>query len=138
MKAIMAQIDKLWDNASDLAVQAVVNEAREILKADDGLHEFIMAMGACFFTIKKGGRYDTSDMTEDEYWDWLESDEYVREFDGMIDDDEFQKEFFEAVEDLNEKFNVKGYPTRFTAWSKEVNSWGDTRKDPVVYKPLDK
>jgi uncharacterized protein YbaP (TraB family) len=45
MKAIMKKIDKLYDQASDLAVEAVMNEAREILKADPNLHEFIMAMG---------------------------------------------------------------------------------------------
>ncbi len=137
MKAIMAEIDKLFDRASDLAVQAVVNEAREILKADDGLHEFIMAMGGCFFTIKDGGKYDAlNTMDDDEYDDWCESDEYVNVHHGIIDNvaTDFQQEFFDNVDDLNEKFNVMGYPTRFTATSKEVHEWGDTMKDPVVYE----
>ena len=138
MKAGMKTIDKLFDRASDLAIELIKNEAREILKADDGLHEFIMAMGGCFFTIKEGGKYDAlNTMTDEQYDEWCESDEYVNTHGGgIIDNDatDFQKEFFDNVDELNEKFCVMGYPVRFTATSKEVYHWGDCTKDPVVYE----
>ena len=132
------KVEAVFEAVSDKAVKIVVNAARQILQNDPGLDEFIMAMGACFFTIKEGGKYDTSEMTDEEYDDWCESDEYVREYKGMIDDDKFQERFFEIVDELDDKYKVKGYPTRFQAHSQEVHEWGDTIKDPVVYKPLDK
>ena len=132
----MAEINKQFDRASDLAVEAVKYGAREILKNDPNLHEFIMAMGSCFFTIKDGGKYDILQMTDEEYEAWCDSDEYVYSYNGIIDNDrnDFQKEFFDNVDELNEKFNVCGYPVRFTATSKEVHDWGDTQKNPVVYE----
>jgi hypothetical protein len=134
MKAIMKKIDKLYDQASDLAVEAVMNEAREILKADPNLHEFIMAMGRCFFTVKDGGKYDINSYTDEEYDEWSDSDDFVYSYNGIIDDDHgFQKEFFDNVFELNDRFQVMGYPVRFTATSKPVHSWGDTRKNPVKY-----
>jgi len=40
------------------------------------------------------------------------------------------------IDELNEKFNVCGYPVRFTANSKEVHNWGDTRKNPVQHEEM--
>ena len=137
MKAIMKKIDKLYDQASELAVQAVIDEARAILKADPNLDEFVMAMGSCFFTVKEGGKYDMNSYTDEEYEEYCESDEYVRAYHyGIIDDDDFQKEFFENVDDLNDKFHVMGFPVRFTATSKLVHEWGDTQKNPVKYEEM--
>lgn len=130
-------IETLFDNASNAAVDLVKKEARKILQADDGLFEFIMAMGSCFFTIKDGGKYDTSEMSDEEYEAWEESDDYLYSYKGMVENDRedepFQPEFFDMVDNLNEKFNVCGYPVRFTADSREVHDWGDTRKNPVIY-----
>ena len=137
MKAMMKKINDLFDQASNLAIEGIKNEAREILKDDPNLDEFIMAMGSCFFTLKEGGKYDIMSYTDDEWDEWCESDEYVSSYYNNIGDDcNFQTEFFEMVDDLNEKFNVMGYPVRFTATSKEVHDWGDTIKDPVVYEEL--
>ena len=96
-----------------------------------------MAMGSCFFTTKVGGKYDWISMSEEQADEWFESPDYVREFNGMINDENFQQEFFSMVEDLDDKFKVKGYPVRFKANSKLVHDWGDTRKDPVKYEPLE-
>ena len=122
MKAI-EQIDELFEKASNLAIKVIVDDAREILKADDGLDEFIMAMGSCFFTFKKGSKYDIftytdeeAEQMEDDGHDWYGAD-------NSILHDRFQPEFMEMVDDLNEKFNVFGYPTRFTADGEENNDW---------------
>lgn len=122
----LREIDQLFSGASDLAIALIKDEARKILKADPNLHEFIMAMGGCFFTRKEGGKYDINQMTDDEWDEWVEID-YSHDF---------QKEFFKMVDGLNEDFKVMGYPVRFTATSKEVHHWGDTRKDPVVYEEM--
>jgi len=126
MKAAMKKINKLFDNVSNLAIEAIKNEARKILKADPDLYEFVMSMGGCFFTIKEGGKYDVTEYTDEEWEKWCEGNDYVNvSFDYIIDNVQtnFQKEFFENVDDLNEKFNVMGYPVRFTATSKEVYVW---------------
>jgi hypothetical protein len=90
MKAIKATIDKLYDQASDLAIEAIRNEAYWILKHhSDHLNEFVMAMGSAFFTDKNG---------------------------NPIDENEFKlkvfKDFFDICHDLNNKFNCFGYPMR--------------------------
>ena len=121
MKATMKTINKLFNRASDLAIEAIKNEAREILKADDGLHEFVMAMGSCFFTYKEGGKYDMFSYT-DEQIDQMDDDDdhdWYGAQNGILHD-RFQPEFMEMVDELNEKFNICGYPVRFTANSKEV------------------
>jgi hypothetical protein len=132
-KTTLKKIDDLLKSADELVIQLVKDEARKILKADDGLHEFIMAMGGCFFTLKDGGKYDDKEMSDEEWEEWTESDDYVRFYKGILDDKDYQKEFFDMVDDLNNEFKVCGYPVRFTATSQEVYDWGDTIKDPVVY-----
>ena len=130
----LKRIEDLQEEASEMAVKIVIDEARKILKDDDGLFEFVMAMGGCFFTIKDGGKYDMMNLTDEAYEEWCESDDYVNVHHGIIDEKatDFQEEFFDMVDDLDE-FNVTGYPVRFTADSDEVHDWGDTIKDPVIY-----
>ena len=138
MEATMKTIEKMWIGASDLAIKLIKNEAREILIDDPDLDEFIMAMGSCFFTLKEGGKYDSNSYTDEEWEEYCESDEYVSSYYNNIgNDDNFQEKFFEMIDDLDEKFNVMGYPVRFTAKSKEVHDWGDTIKDPVKYEDLE-
>ena len=132
------KLEAVYEAVSDKAVKIVIKAARQILQNDPDLDEFVMAMGACFFTIKEGGKYDALNLSDEEYDEWCESPDYVREYQGMIDDENFQKEFFDIVDELDDKYKVKGYPTRFQANSKEVHEWGDTHLNPVVYKPLDK
>ena len=126
----------MFDRASDLAIQLVIDEARKILRADDDLDEFVMAMGSCFFTYKHGGKYDIFAYT-DELIDQMDEAgcDWYGAYDGILHD-RFQPEFMDLIDDLNEKFNVCGYPVRFTANSKEVHNWGDTRKNPVQHEEM--
>jgi hypothetical protein len=132
-KQAMKKIDDMFAAADDIGIELIESEARKILAADPNLSEFIMAMGSCFFTIKEGGKYDITDMTDEEWDAWTESEDYVHEYSGIVDQKNFQEEFFDMVAELNEKFNSMGCPMRFTATSNIVTDWGDTRKDPVVY-----
>jgi hypothetical protein len=137
MDELSKQFDEEAEKLSRNAIELVINQARIILQNDENLYEFIMAMGSCFFTVKDGGKYDP-DSYDDEGWDdFCESDDYVRSYKGIIDDDDFHPEFFDLVDKLDEMFRVKGYPVRFTANSKEVHDWGDTIKNPVVYEERD-
>lgn len=133
----LKQIDGYLLKGDNLAIELVKSEARKILRADPDLHEFIMAMGSCFFTIKEGGKYDLLGYTDKEWDEWCESDDYVNVNYNIIGDDvDYQPEFFEMVNQLNQDLKVMGYPVRFTATSKEVYDWGDTIKDPVKYEEL--
>lgn len=131
-----AKVDKLFEDGSDLAIELIKDEARKILKADDGLDEFVMAMGSCFFTYKEGSKYDIFAYT-DEQVDQMYDDghDWYGAYCGILHD-RFQPEFMDLIDDLNEKFNVCGYPVRFTANSKEVHNWGDTRKNPVQHEEM--
>jgi hypothetical protein len=138
-------IDELFEQASNLAIALIEIEARKILAADPDLHEYIMAMGSGFFTAKEGGKYDLHSYT-DEQADKLFDEDFPFADKGLImDTDHTQgigcqpgvfmfKEFFNMVDGLNERFNVCGCPMRFTATSEVVSHWGDTRKNPVIYK----
>ena len=129
-------IDQMFDRASDLAIQLVKDEARRILRADDGLDEFVMAMGSCFFTYKDGGKYDRLAYT-DELIDQMDEEDHdwYGAYKGILHD-RFQPEFMDMIDDLNDKFKVCGYPVRFTANSKEVLDWGDTRKEPIQHEAM--
>ena len=137
MNRLSEEFDKEAEKLARNAIDIVINQARIILQNDPNLYEFIMAMGGCFFTIKDGGKYDVLSYTDEEWDEYCYSDEYVRSFYGIIDDDDFQREFFDLVEKLDDMFKVKGYPVRFTATSKEVHDWGDTIKNPVIYEERD-
>jgi len=135
-KNLKQKIDRHFDYARDLSSILIEKSAREILKADPNLHEFIMAMGSCFFTAKEGGKYDFNTYPTDEAFDdyMLNGKGYISD-DGMIlpDMDEYYPEFSEMVDEMNDKFNACGEPMRFTANSQIVRSWGDTIKEPVIY-----
>lgn len=137
IKEAIEKIDSLFEDAADRAIYLIKKEARRILQEDDGLDEFIMAMGSAFFTMKKGGKYDYIDKTDEEYKIWYESDEYVRFYNGILDDENYEKEFFDVIEELDEKFHVRGYPVRFKANTQEVRDWGDPRIYPIKYIPLE-
>ncbi len=132
----IAIIDNMFDRASDLAIELVKHEARKILRADDDLDEFVMAMGSCFFTYKDGSKYDIFAYT-DELIDQMDEDghDWHGAQDGILHD-RFQPKFMDMIDDLDDKFKVCGYPVRFTANSKEVHDWGDTRENPIQYEAI--
>ena len=136
VKNAIEKINALVADADDRAIYLVKKEARRILQEDPNLNEFVMAMGGYFFTIKEGGKYDINTMTDEEWDEWCESDEYVHEYKGIIDDVNFQTEFNDMVNEFDNQFNICGYPVRFRANTKEVHKWGDTEKNPIVWEKL--
>ena len=139
VKEAIEKINALVADADDRAIYLIKKEARRILQEDPNLDEFVMAMGGCFFTIKDGGEYDMTTMTDEEWEEWMESDEYVYSYKGIIDNDAshpFQPEFFDMVDEFDDQFKVCGYPVRFKANTKEVHNWGDTQKDPIQWENL--
>lgn len=132
MKAIMKTIDKLFDQASNLAIDGIRNEASEILRENsDDLKSFIMAMGSCFFTAKEGGKYDLNSYSDEEYDEYVDGGGIIADAHGIIHQDDrnnFQKEFFDDVDELNEKFHVMGFPMWLTidpvdGSINEINNW---------------
>jgi hypothetical protein len=102
----LRKIDELFDKGAELAIELVESEARKILVADSELDEFVMAMGGCFFTTTNKERG------------------YAPRGGGSnILDDDVAPDFFEMVENLNDRFSVMGYPMRFTVKGKIVKNW---------------
>jgi hypothetical protein len=123
MNAKIKRVNELWEKASNLAIKGIIEEARKILKADNDLNEFIMAMGSCFFTYKELSKYDIFAYTDEEY-EQMSADghDWYGARDGILHD-RFQPEFMEMVDDMNERFHVFGYPVRFTADGEEIHVW---------------
>lgn len=125
-KDMLKAIEEHYERASDMAIGLIETEARKILLADPDLDEFLMAMGSCFFTYKDGGKYDMlRDGLTDEMIDDFdpEDDWFGRAEKGIIHDENFQVEFMEMVDDLNDLYKVMGYPMRFTATGNIINNW---------------
>lgn len=125
-KDTLKAIDKHYEDGSTLAINLIESEARKILTADPDLDKFVMAMGSCFFTYKDGGKYDMlRDGLTDEIVENLdpEDDWFGRAEKGIIQDENFQAEFLEMVDELNDVFKVMGYPMKFTATGKIINDW---------------
>jgi hypothetical protein len=91
-------INDYYERASNLAIKAIEHEARELLKNNSDLKEYVQAMGSGFFINNNHEIID---------------DEQMNELD----------EFFEMLWDLNDKFNVLGYPMRFTTEGKIITDW---------------
>lgn len=136
VKQAIEKINALVADADDRAIYLIKKEARRILREDPNLDEFVMAMGGYFFTIKEGGKYDINTMTDEEWDEWTESDDYVHEYNGIIDSENFQEEFNDMVNEFDNQFKVCGYPVRFKAETQEVHHWGDTIKDPIKWEKL--
>ena len=110
-KDTIRKIDELFQTASDLAVELVESEARKILAADPELDEFVMAMGGCFFTTTNKER-------------GFHPREAGVDGSNILDDDDIDTpEFFYMLDDLDEQFNIKGCPMRFTANSQVTTDW---------------
>lgn len=92
------RVEDLYHRAGVLAIREVEKEARRILKSDPDLNEFVMAMGAAFFTDKNGDNHQLQDIdAAEELRDFiLEWDEYLR---------------------------ITGVPMRFTADGDKITDW---------------
>lgn len=106
MKDKLRKINEMFDYGSKLAIELVESEARKILAADPELDEFVMAMGGCLFSTTNKERGYTP-----------------RGGGSNILDEEVAPDFFEMVDDLDDKFCVKGHPMRFTANGQIVKDW---------------
>lgn len=123
-KDLLQKVNRYFDYASELAIILIEKTARKILSDDDkNLHEFVMANGTCFFTAKDNGKYDINSYDDLEYDEYIENGGVIADSHGIMSPNTFQIEFFELVDDLNEKFNVCGVPMRFTAYGNIVKKW---------------
>jgi hypothetical protein len=91
------KIQKLVDQAGQMAIEYVEFLARKILREHPHLNEFVMAMGACFFTE---GRNTLG----------LEERAYMKPLEDFIDE-------------WNETFGITGCPMRFTANGQRITDW---------------
>jgi hypothetical protein len=91
------KIQKLFDQAGQLAIEHVEFAARKILREHKNLTEFVMGMGTCFFSEGK----DTVGLEERAYMKPLE--EFICEWD--------------------EALGITGTPMRFTANGQRITDW---------------
>lgn len=96
-KKCLAAIDDYMLAANNLAIKLVEWEARKILR-EHHLNEFVMAMGSAFFTNRLYQPIPRGQL------------KYLKSFEDMIDY-------------LDDRFNIKGIPMRFTASGKRVSNW---------------
>ena len=98
-KKTLKQIDDLYEQTSELALQLIESEARKLMRSHSNLNEFIMAMGSTFFT----------DKNDDPIENWLFK--YMEPFNDMVND-------------LDDLFHITGTPMRFTANGPIETKWG--------------
>ncbi len=125
-KDTLKTIDEHLVHAITLAEKLVESEARKILAADPGLDEFVMAMGSCFFTYKDNSKYDMlRDGLTDEMADALPDEDnwWGRADKGIIHDTDFQSEFMELVDGLNDQLHIMGCPMRVKATGETIKDW---------------
>ena len=134
-ESTLEKIGELYSRADDLILDLVRSEARKILVNDPELDEFVMGMGSCFFTAKEGSKYDINSYDYDTFEEYVENGGVIAGNQMIIHNDHcteilliapdvgFYKDFFEMVDDLNEKSHVKGFPMRLKADGSEINKW---------------
>lgn len=106
--------DKLYENMnakySELlrsAIDIIEIEARKLMIKHLILGEFVMAMGSAFFIHK-----DSEMMIKDEVNRIINLNKY-----------KYLHKFEELIDNLNNQFNILGYPMRFTAYGEVINNW---------------
>jgi hypothetical protein len=91
------KIQKLIDQAGQMAMEHVEFMARKILREHKNLNEFVMGMGTCFFS-------------EGEENHRLETYAYMKPLEDFIDE-------------WDETLGITGTPMRFTANGQKVTDW---------------
>ena len=112
MDKINDQLDELYSQMEKIASIEVERLARDILKKNKSLHEFVMGMGTWFFTYKNGetiSPYETRMNGSFEYYTILSR----RSFKPLAD---FMGEW-------NDILKLTGESMRFTATSKKITDW---------------
>lgn len=103
-----------YNKASQFALEYVEQEARKILVEHPELNEFVMAMGAWFFTWKTGAT-DQHGIVIEEWMSHVISDGQV-EFIDTSDLADFMCEWDSVLK-------LTGEPMRFTAQGPVVRNW---------------
>lgn len=111
---LLERIETRFDEASDLAVMYVEQQARAILTEHPELEEFVCAMGAWFFTYKVGA-VDHQGIEIEEGMSRIIDEEHV---DFIRESDLSQ--FFA---DWDTVLGMSGCPMRFTATGPVVTDW---------------
>lgn len=90
-------VNQLYEKAVEEALRQVEAEARRILRRNQSMHEFVMAMGTFFFVTKKGDHCRDDDPRFDELSDFIGKwDNYLK---------------------------LTGTPMRFTAYGPTITDW---------------
>jgi hypothetical protein len=94
----ISKIDSYFEHADRMATKLVEDEARKLLVKYPGLYrEYVMAMGACFFT------------------DW--KDNPIEKYNKPT------RDFLDMVEDFDDQFKTMGQPMRLTAAGEVSTTW---------------
>lgn len=124
----LRKINEMLNYGIKLSIDLIESEARKILSNDKDLDEFIMGMGEAFFTFKKGGKYDIDAYSDEQLQELEEKEDPLIDFIygtfyNIIHSEKFQEDFFELIEYLEDRFNVKAYSMRFTAKGPIKRDW---------------
>lgn len=95
------KIQKLVDEARDLALNYVEEQARKILRQHPNLTEFVMAMGSCTFSTVINGREDNLGLEDRAYFKPLQ----------------------DFIWEWNDILGILGEPMRFTADGPVIREW---------------
>lgn len=107
----MNPIEKHYQKACELAEEKVEKLARKILLKNPELHEFVMAMGDWFFTLKA--------QPEDEENNAIKEGEICWD----VDSDPRFTEISNFIMEWDEYLKLTGIPMRFTATGPKITDW---------------
>lgn len=102
-------IESLYLEAADNASVFVEEQARAILKKHPNLHEFVMAMGGWFFTVKKSQH---GSLLPGEHAVLHDNPSYIK-----------NSRLANFIAEWDEYLKITGEPMRFTADGPTVRNW---------------
>ena len=97
-----------YNKACEIAEKEVERLAREILKKNSSLDEFVNAMGVCFFTSKGGNEYDTI---------------YLFDYDTGKPSRKIFTELCDLYTEWNDYLKLTGFAMRFTVDGEKRINW---------------
>lgn len=112
MRKVNDQLNDMHVQMEKIASMEVERLAREILRKNKSLHEFIMAMGVYYFKDNKGEIVDV------EISDYSVNGGYKYK----VSRPSF-KPLYDFIGEWNEILKITGESMRFTATSKKITDW---------------
>lgn len=103
IEKLLDEIEKLLEQAQVLAQLLIERRARKVLQEHAHLDEFLMGMGAAFFTVK--GKPHVSLVV------------------GRPPEFNYLVPVWEVIDRLNAQLSITGSPMRFTAYGDVVTDW---------------